>query len=99
MYEEALKDFGTILSMNANYPQVYYFLGRCKSELGDIEPAICDFFKAFELGSRSTSILNGVSCAYLKSGRPEKALVYSKLALEREPENEDFLIQRSMIYI
>lgn len=83
MFEEAIKDFGIILAMNPNYPEVYYYMGMCKSELLDIDAAINDFFKAFELGSRNNSILNGISFAYLKSNRCEKALVYANMALEK----------------
>ena len=83
MYEEALKDFTVILGINPNYPEVYYYLGMCKSHLSEIDASIADFFKAFELGSRNTCILNGISCAYLKSGKPEKSLVYANMALEK----------------
>ena len=83
-----MKDFRVIYEMNQNYPEVYFYLGSCKSQLGDIESAIADFFHAFELGSRNNAILNGISCAYLKSGKPEKALVYANLALEKEPNRE-----------
>lgn len=70
-----------------------------KTNLGEVDAAIADFFKAVDLGSKNTSIMNGISFAYLKAGRPEKALVYINLALEKQPLNEEFLIQRSMVYI
>jgi hypothetical protein len=41
-----------------------------KSNLGLISEAISDFFKARELGSRNIQILNGISYAYLKDGKP-----------------------------
>lgn len=41
--------------------------------------------------------MNGISYAYLKAGKAEKALVYVNIALEKCPNNEDFLIQRSMV--
>lgn len=43
--------------------------------------------------------MNGISYAYLKAGKSEKALVYINMALEKSPNNENFLIQRSMIYL
>lgn len=58
-----------------------------KSNLGKIDEAISDFFKAIELGSRSLNILNGISYAYLKAGKAEKALVYVNIALEKMPNN------------
>lgn len=44
-------------------------------------------------------MFNGVSEAYLRGGKFEKALIYSNISLEKEPRNEEFLIQRSRIYL
>lgn len=96
-YALAQKDFEMVLSLDSNYPEIYYYLGMTKSNLGRIDQAISDFFKAIELGCRSLNILNGISYAYLKAGRAEKALVYVNIALEKMPNNQDFLIQRSMV--
>ena len=52
-----------------------------KSNLGQIDAAISDFFKAIELGNRSVNIMKGISYAYLKAGKPDKALVYINIAL------------------
>lgn len=65
-----MKDFETLLSMNPNYTEVYYYLGMSKVNLGDIDGAIADFFQSVDLGSRNTNLLNGLSYAYLKSGKP-----------------------------
>jgi len=35
----------------------------------------------------------------MKGGKFEKALIYSNISLEKEPKNEEFLIQRSRIYL
>lgn len=67
--------------------------------MGDIQSAIKDFFKAIELGSRKNGVFNGISEAYLRGGKFEKALIYSNISLEKEPKNEEFLIQRSRIYL
>lgn len=69
-YDLALKDFETLLSLDASYPEVYYYLGMSKANLGEIDAAIADFFKAVDLGSKNTSIMNGISFAHLKAGRP-----------------------------
>ena len=44
-------------------------------------------------------MFNGISEAYLKGDRLEKALIYSNLCLEKEPNSEEFLIQRSRIEV
>ncbi len=56
-------------------------MGMCKANLGQIDAAIVDFFKAVDLGSKNINIMNGISYAYLKSGRADKALVYINIAL------------------
>lgn len=76
-----------LLSLEPSYPDVYYYLGMCKANLGQIDAAIVDFFKAVDLGSKNINIMNGISYAYLKSGRPDKALVYINIALEKQPKN------------
>jgi hypothetical protein len=58
-----------------------------KNNLGRIDAAIADFYKAADMGSRNIYLMNGISFAYLKLSRPEKALVYINLALEKEPYN------------
>ena len=74
-------------------------MGLSKTHLSDIDSALQDFFKAIELGSRNIEVFNGISYAYLMSGKYEKALIYSNISLEKEPQNEEFLIQRSRIYL
>lgn len=56
-----------------------------KSNVGKIDDAIADFFKAIELGSRNVYLWNGISYAYLKAGKAEKSLVYVNIALEKSP--------------
>jgi tetratricopeptide (TPR) repeat protein len=76
-----LKDFETVYSLDLNYSGIFYYLGMAKSNLGQIDAAIADFFKAIELGNRSVNIMKGISYAYLKAGKPDKALVYINIAL------------------
>ena len=72
-----------VASISPNYPEVYFYLGSCKTFLKEIDAAIADFFKALQLGSRKVDIFNGISCAYLAAEKAEKALVYSNYALEK----------------
>ena len=48
-------------SFDENYPDVYYYKGKAKVQIGEIDSAIKDFFKAIELGSRRHAIFNGIS--------------------------------------
>jgi hypothetical protein len=56
--------------LDPNYPDVYYFLGMSKANLGQIDAAIADFFKAIDFGSRNINLMNGISFAYLKADKP-----------------------------
>ena len=58
-----------VATFNENYPDVYYYKGKAKTQIGEIESAIKDFFKAIELGSRKIGIFNGISEAYMKGGK------------------------------
>jgi tetratricopeptide (TPR) repeat protein len=46
IYNKALKDFEVVASIEPDYPDIYYYLGICKSNLKEIDEAIADFFKA-----------------------------------------------------
>lgn len=84
------------------YPDVYYYRGMSKIYLGSevmIQEALKDFFKAIELGSKHKAIFNGISCAYLQAKKYEKALIYSNICLHSNPHMEEFLVQRSLIYL
>jgi lipoprotein NlpI len=53
--------------MNPDSPEVYYYLGMSKANLGNIDGAIADFFQSIDLGSRSNNLMTGLSFAYLKA--------------------------------
>jgi len=57
-----------VASFDINYPEVYYYKGKAKTNLGEVESGIKDFFKSVELGCRKTDIFNGISEAYLEWG-------------------------------
>ncbi len=102
MYEKALKDFEVVVGIDENYPDIYYYRGMSKIYLESdnmIDEALKDFFKSIELGSTHVGIYNGVSCAYLQAKKYEKALIYSNICLTHHPHMEEFLVQRSLIYL
>lgn len=76
-----------LVTLDQTYPDAYFYQGKTKTQLGDIDSAIKDFFKAIELGSRKNGIFNGISQAYLRGGKYEKALIYSNIELEKAPKN------------
>jgi hypothetical protein len=55
--------------MNPHYPELYYYLGMAKVNLGNIDGAIADFFQSIDFGSRSNNLMTGLSFAYLKAGK------------------------------
>jgi tetratricopeptide (TPR) repeat protein len=50
-----------VATFGEHYPDAYYYKGKAKTQLGEIESALKDFFKAIELGSRRLDIFNGIS--------------------------------------
>lgn len=71
--------------MDPTYPEVYYYLGMTKAHLGEVDAAIADFFRSIDLGSKSVKLMKGISFAYLRAGKIDKALVYINIALEKQP--------------
>lgn len=66
-YEEALKDFEKVSEIEDNYPDIYFYKGLAKNNLGRMDEAIEDFFYALELGSRNHGVYNGIGQTYLKA--------------------------------
>jgi hypothetical protein len=50
-----------VANFDESYPDVYYYRGLSKTQLGEIDSAIKDFFKSIELGSQQAGIFNGIS--------------------------------------
>jgi len=71
-----------------HYPDIYFFKGLAKNNLGKTDESIEDFFHALELGSKNIGIYNGIGQTYLRAKKYEKALYYSNIALEKSPNNE-----------
>lgn len=42
----ALRDFEIVAGFDENYADIYYYKGKAKTNLGEIQSAIKDFFKA-----------------------------------------------------
>jgi tetratricopeptide (TPR) repeat protein len=75
-----------------------------KVELGkfgdaNYQEAIADFLYAEELGSKNPGIFKGIGEAHRLMKDFEKALYYLNEALKRDKTNEEFLIERSNIYV
>ena len=88
MFEEALRDFEKVSELEDNYPDIYFYKGLAKNNLGKTAEAIKDFFHALELGSKNIGVYNGIGESYLRDKKYEKALFYSNIALEKNPNNE-----------
>lgn len=74
-----------MLTLDPNDPMAFYYLGKTKTNLSEIDSALSDFFKAMELGCKDSKIINGIACTYLRAGIPLKAEVYSNIALNQNP--------------
>lgn len=103
-HKKAIEDFNRGAEIEPTYPETFYLRGISKVELGklgegDYQDAIEDFLYAEELGSKNPGIFKGIGEAYRLLKDYEKALYYLNEALKRAPKSEDFLIERSNIYV
>jgi len=64
-----------------------------------LNEAIADFHYAEEMGSKNPGIYSGIGQSYRLLKNYDKALYYLNTALEKSPNNEEFLVQRSNIYV
>jgi len=78
-------------------PETFFYIGRALVHLNKIKEAIDSFQKAIFLGISAPKVLNWISQAYFRDSNYEKAIYYIDLAIEREPENVEFLVQKSIV--
>ena len=103
-HKKAIEDFDKAAEIEPTYAETFFLRGISKVELGKLEEgsyqdAIEDFLYAEELGSKNPGIFKGMGEAYRLLKDYDKALYYLNEALKRDATNEDFLIERSNIYI
>ena len=103
-HKAAIQDFDSATRNEPSVPDSYYYRGLSKIELGKLgeatyNSAIDDFMYAEQLRSQNPGIFNGIGMAFRLLKDYEKALYYLNEALRKEPLNEEFLIQRSNIYV
>lgn len=60
-YEAALEDFERASAADQEEGEVYFYKGKAKTQLGQVESAIKDFFQAVELGAGQQKVFNGIS--------------------------------------
>lgn len=103
-YKKAIEDFDKAAQIEPTYAETYYLRGLSKVELGKFgdgsyHDAIEDFLYSQELGSKNAGIFKGIGQASRLMKDYEKALLYLNDALKKDAKNQDFLMERSNIYI
>lgn len=98
-HEYAIQDFDAAIELEPGYPEIYYYKGLSRIEEKRLSDAIDNFNKALELGSNNPGIFSGIGQSYRLLKNFAKALLYLNKALEKSPGNEEFLVQRSNIYV
>lgn len=99
-FEDALADFDRAIELNPDGAECYYYRGLVKNSLKMYQEAIEDFENALEKKSQNEGgIYNGLGYSYKMKGDFSKALAKLTDAVEKEPENPEFLLQRSILHM
>ncbi len=73
IYDQAVKNYETSLSLDSTQPNRYYNLGLCFGALEKWDEAVLAFEKAIDLEGKNAKFYLGLSNAYAKLGQAKKA--------------------------
>ncbi len=94
----AIKDFQKAIEIDREYVQAYFYIGVSKLKSGLVQEAINDFLEAQRLNDAIPGILDGLGQCYHVLGNTDEALEYYLNAITKEPNNVEFLKNRSQCY-
>jgi len=80
-YQEAVKDFSSVIALNPYYPLAHYQRGKSHLRAGSYSDALRDFSRAIELDKTNPTFYAYRAQAYRKLGEHTKALKDSATAL------------------
>ena len=87
-YAAAESHLTNAIAVNGNNPVAYNSRGKVYFNLAEYEKAEEDFKKALELNPESVSIYSNLANTCLRNEKPEDALKYINLAMEKANEDE-----------
>lgn len=97
-FDESVRHFKAVLSQDANYPEVNFFLGVSYLGLNDLPNAIRSFDKELATARPHPRCRYYLGLAYESSGQIEEAISQFHQALANRPKDADALYQLARIY-
>lgn len=95
-YEKAIKEFDKAIKIKVDFWQAINNKGLAYFELNNIELSIISFKKAINLEENAEPLLALASC--LKNRDIDKAIVFTKKALNKEPNYVDFNYRKEQLW-
>lgn len=97
-FNDSITHFKLVLSQDANYPEVNFFLGASYLGLNDLGNAIQSFQKELETQEPHPRCRYYLGLAYESSGQMQEALSQFNHTLANNPKDADTLYQLARIY-
>lgn len=84
--DEALRELGACLEIDANSPEVHHQLGNAYAMQSNWHKAIDSFKRALRLRPDMAEVCNNLGFAYLHAGNTDQAVLAFEAAIERRPD-------------
>lgn len=98
-YQEAIKDFTTVVERNDQYHEAYYLRGRCYVELGKEREAMADFTTAVEMKPDYYPCLYYRGLLHAKQGNYNLAVKDYDACLKIAPKYKKAYVDRARAYL
>ena len=82
------------LALNPSSATVWYDSGVIKREAGDLNGAIDDFEKSYEIDPSFNSAIHNIGSLYFELGKNKKACKYWKIGADQGNQNSQTLLER-----
>ncbi len=95
-----MNDFNQALKLSPDFSEAYYRRGISKLKSRQYRDSIEDFKRSLDLDTEleNPGIYDGMGCCYHAMEKFDQAVSYFNLALEKDPENILFLMNRSQCF-
>ena len=87
-FDDAIKTYDKILTIDENFPQAWYNRGRLKLEKNDFKSAIKDFEASLAIETINPEAYNNIAIAYFKQKKYDDAWKFMQKAAEQNSTNE-----------
>jgi hypothetical protein len=95
----ALNELDSLASVFPNWWPVFYFIGRGRRAIGELERAYQAFHRAFELDEQKEEILVNLGGICLELGKPDEAVQVAQKAASMLPDNPQTLGNLACAYL